>query len=52
MCLMVLLYLDPISGSAPKFPQESEFTGLTIKISDAARIKCAAQGFPVPSYRY
>ena len=50
--MMVLLYLDPISGSAPKFPQESEFTVLTVKVSDAARIKCAAQGFPVPSYRY
>ena len=44
-------WLDPISGSAPKFPQESEFTLLTIGVNKSVRLKCPAQGSPIPNFR-
>ena len=46
------MFVDPVSGSAPKFPPETQISGLLAEIYKPLRIKCSAQGSPVPSFKY
>ena len=46
------MFIEPVSGSAPKFPPETLISGLLAEISKSLRIKCSAQGSPIPIFRY
>ena len=46
------LYSEPVGGSAPKFPSETDLTRTTHPVEAKLRLKCPAQGAPVPLFRF
>ena len=43
--------LEPVGGSAPKFPAESSISNLARVPASSLSLTCLAQGAPVPAYR-
>ena len=44
--------LEPVGGSAPKFPAESSISNLARVSASSLSLTCPAQGAPVPTYRH
>jgi len=42
---------EPVGGSAPKFPSETDLSRLTHKEGNPLRLTCPAQASPLPSFR-
>lgn len=48
----VFLFLEPISGTAPKVPFVQQRVQNTIATGQSLAILCPAQAYPVPNFRY
>ncbi|XP_023322374.1 Down syndrome cell adhesion molecule-like protein Dscam2 [Eurytemora carolleeae] len=47
-----LVITEPVGGSAPKFPSETDLSRLTHKEGNPLRLTCPAQASPLPSFRW
>lgn len=46
------MFLEPISGTAPKVPFVQQLVQNTIAAHQSLAILCPAQAYPVPNFRY
>ena len=49
---VILINLEPIGGSKPKFSQKSESLTFTEKAHQTISLLCPAMGSPLPSFRF
>ena len=53
--LNLVLFLEPIASTKPKFPMTENsrtYTTYTVQREQPLTLPCPAQAFPVPNYRY
>jgi hypothetical protein len=49
---VLFMYLEPVSGAAPKVPPTAKITVLSIASRSAMVMLCQAQAHPLPVFRY
>lgn len=46
------MYLEPVTGAAPKVPPTAKITVLSVALRTAMAMLCQAQANPLPVFRY
>lgn len=48
---IIICFIEPISGTAPKIPLTQKFIRYIIDVGLSVAILCPAQAYPVPNFR-
>ena len=49
---LIMVHLEPVGGSSPKFPAESSISNLARRSFSSLNLVCPALGSPAPAFRF